>query len=323
MNQVAAPPKEVEIFKHIFIVIAALLLPGLQIGLFAWLYALIPLLVFYYLHRFGEREGGKYILIGTSLAFLTGLMAGMASVILVAMTLMPAGFSLARSAVRQEPPHLSGMKGVLVLAGTWFLVSGLIALSEGTHPYFQLERSIGQGMDEALQQYRENEEIPSDVLYVVVETFTRIKERLIQFLPAVLTSIALFSVWLTMVIGNRLLLKKTGVSPWPDYQYWQLPDKLVWSVIVAAALALTPEPGIRTIGFNLLLVVSVIYCFQGLAIVLFFLNKWQVSVLVRSLLYLILFFQSVGTLFLSILGLADVWLNLRRSQRMDDPPEEP
>jgi uncharacterized protein YybS (DUF2232 family) len=323
VNQVAAPPEGIKIFKHIFFVIGVLLLPGLQIGFFGWLYGLVPLLVFYYLRRFNWQEGGKYILIGTSIAFLAGLAIQMASQVLLAMTLMPAGFMLARSTIKAEPPYLAGLKGILVLGCSWFLVSGLIALGEGTHPYFLLERSVSQGMDEALKLYQENEKIPSDSLYLLVQTFTRIKERLIQFLPAVLISSALFSVWLAMVIGNRLLQKNTGSSPWPDYQYWQLPDKFVWSVIVAAILALIPEPKIRTIGFNLLLIVSVIYCFQGLAIVLFFLNKWKVPALIRSLLYVIFFFQSLGTLFLSILGLADVWLNLRHSHDQSAKPEEP
>lgn len=319
----ATPPEGIKIFKHIFIVTGVLLLPGLQIAFFGWFYGLVPLLVFYYLCRFGQYAGGRYILVGTLIALLAGLVTQTASPIVLAMTLMPAGFMLARSVTNAEPPPLAGLKGIVVLGLSWFLVSGIIAVSGGTHPYFLLVQSINQGMDEALKLYQENEKIPSDSSYLLVETVTRIKERLIQFLPAVLTSSALFSIWLAMVIGNRILQKNTGSSPWPDYQYWQLPDKFVWTVIAAAILALIPEPTFKTIGFNLLLIVSVIYCFQGLAVVLFFLNKWKVPILIRSLLYVIFFFQSLGTLFLSILGLADVWLNLRRSRNQNAKPEEP
>lgn len=319
----ATPPEGIKIFKHIFIVTGVLLLPGLQIAFFGWFYGLVPLLVFYYLCRFGQYAGGRYILAGTVIALLAGLITQTASPIVLAMTLMPAGFMLARSVTNAEPPPLAGLKGIVVLGLSWFLVSGIIAVSGGTHPYFLLVQSINQGMDEALKLYQENEKIPSDSSYLLVETVTRIKERLIQFLPAVLTSSALFSIWLAMVIGNRILQKNTGSSPWPDYQYWQLPDKFVWTVIAAAILALIPEPTFKTIGFNLLLIVSVIYCFQGLAVVLFFLNKWKVPILIRSLLYVIFFFQSLGTLFLSILGLADVWLNLRHSRDQNAKPEEP
>jgi uncharacterized protein YybS (DUF2232 family) len=130
-------------------------------------------------------------------------------------------------------------------------------------------------------------------------------------------------VWLAMVIGNRLLQKNTGAGPWPEYQHWQLPDRLVWAVIVAALLALMPEPTIRNAGLNLLLIASVLYCFQGLAIVLFLLEKWNVPILIRSLLYVIFIFQSLGTIFLSVIGLADVWFDLRRSRGNKATPVEP
>jgi len=319
---VAATPEGRKIFKHIFIVTGVLLLPGLQIAFFGWFYGLVPLLVFYYLCRFGRDAGSRYILAGTLIAFMAGLASHMASQIVLAMTLMPTGVMLARSVLNAEPPHLAGLKGMTVLGLSWFLVSGLIALSGGTHPYFLLVQSINQGMEEALKLYQENEQIPADSSYLLIQTFTRIKERLTRFLPAILTSAALFSVWLAMVLGNRLLQKNTGASPWPDYKFWQLPDKLVWLVIVAAALALIPEPMCKTTGYNLLLVVSVIYCFQGIAIVLFFLDKWNVPVLLRSLVYVIFFFQSLGTFFLSVIGLADVWFDVRRLRGQDSNPKD-
>jgi uncharacterized protein YybS (DUF2232 family) len=321
VNQVATTPEGIKIFKHIFIVTGVLLLPGLQIAFFGWFYGLVPLLVFYYLCRFGRDAGSKYLLTGTLIALVAGLILHMASQIVLAMTLMPAGFMLARSVTNAEPPPLAGLKGIVVLGLSWFLVSGMIAVSEGTHPYFLLVQSINQGMDEALKLYQENEQIPTDSSYLLIQTFTQIKERLTRFLPAILTSTAIFSVWLAMVLGNRLLQKNTGVSPWPDYKFWQLPDKLVWSVILAATLALIPEPIFRTTGYNLLLIASVMYCFQGIAIVLFFLDKWKVPVLIRSLVYVIFFFQSLGTFFLSVIGLADVWFDLRHLRGQNSDPK--
>lgn len=319
----AQPPEGIKTAQHVFTVTALLLLPALQFVFIGWLYGLVPLLVFYYFCRFGQTAGSRYILAGSVIAFMAGLIMQTASLVILAMTLMPAGVMLARSVQRAEPPHLAGVKGFAVLCLSWFLFSGVIAISEGTHPYSLLQLSINQGMDEALKLYQEDEKIPADSRYLLVETFNQIKQRLIQFLPAILTSTALFSVWLSMVIGNRLLQKNTGAGPWPEYQYWQLPDKLVWSVILAALLALIPEPAIRTIGFNLLLVVSVVYCFQGFAIVLFFLEKWKVPVLMRSLLYVIFFFQSLGTIFLSVIGLADVWFDLRHLRGQNTTPIEP
>ena len=59
MIPVAENPDGMKIFKHIFIVAGVFLLPGLQIAVFGWLYGLVPLLVFYYLCRYGSNAGGK------------------------------------------------------------------------------------------------------------------------------------------------------------------------------------------------------------------------------------------------------------------------
>lgn len=318
----AAGPDGMRIGKYIFVVAGVFLLPSLQIALFGWIYGLVPLLVFYYLCRYGRQTGTRYLLYGIVAALGMGVILQVASQIMLALTLVPTGFILARSAIQGETPALAGLKGFIVLSASWFLLAGMIGVTEGNHPYSMLLLSINQGMDEALKLYQENEKIPADSLYLLAQTFSQIKERLSQLMPAILTTIALVTVWLAMVLGNRLLHKNTGDGPWPDYQYWQLPEKLVWSVIVAAIFALLPLPAARTIGFNLLLIVSIIYCFQGLSIVLFFLNKWKVPLFIRSLLYLIIFFQSLGTIFLSVIGLADVWFDLRHASSQDSKPQD-
>ncbi|MDD3814554.1 MAG: DUF2232 domain-containing protein [Desulfocapsaceae bacterium] len=322
MSQVPEIPDRIEIFRHIFIVTGVFLLPALQSAVFGWMYFVVPLLVFYYLYRYGRNSGGKYILHGLLVALVIGALLQVASQIMTGMILIPTGFILARSAFQGETPALTGFKGVVVLSLSWFLFAGIIAVTEGNHPYSMLLLSMNQGMDEALKLYQENEKIPADSLYLLSQTFSQIKERMTQFMPAILTSIALFTVWLAMVLGNRLVTRHTGQSAWPEYQYWHLPEKLIWTVIAAAIMALLPVPMVRTIGFNLLLIASVIYCFQGLSIALFFLNKWKVPLFIRSLLYVIIIFQSLGTIFLSVIGLADVWFDLRHLGSQDSNQED-
>jgi uncharacterized protein YybS (DUF2232 family) len=121
-------------------------------------------------------------------------------------------------------------------------------------------------------------------------------------------------------MGNRLLRQHTGHAPWPEYRFWQLPEKLVWGVILAAFLVLLPLPVGRDTGLNLLIVASVLYFFQGLAILLFFIERWNIPLLLRSLLLVIFIFQSVGSFFLSLIGLADTWFDFRR--RYGESPDD-
>jgi uncharacterized protein YybS (DUF2232 family) len=311
-----------KIFINILIVTGTLLLPGLQNALFGWLYGAVPLLVFYYLCKYGSQTGGKYLLQGTLIALLAGVILQTAGQVMLALILFTTGFILARSVVQGNAPALSGLKGVVVLSVSLFLFSGMIAITEGNHPYSMLLQSVNQGIDETLKYYQENEKIPAESYYLLAQTFLEIKERLFQLMPAIMASLAIITVWMAMVFGNSLLQKNSGQRPWPEYQYWQLPEKLVWLVVVAAILALMPLPMARTIGFNLLVIASLIYCFQGLSIFLFFLNKWKVPLFIRSLLYVIVVFQSLGTIFLSVIGLADVWFDLRHLSSQDPDQKE-
>jgi len=322
VNQEAENPDGKTIVKHLLVVTGALLLPGLQSAVFGWLYVVVPLLVFYYLCRFGRHVGGRYLLHGTLLALLAGLTLQVASQVMLILTLFPTGFMLARSVGQKDAPAMTGLKGFVVLSVSWLLFSGMYAITEGSHPYPMLLQSINQGIDDALKYYQENEQVPAESYYLLAQTFLQIKERLTQLMPAILACLALITVWLAMVLGNRLLDRHTGQRPWPEYQYWQLPEKLVWLIVIAAILALMPVPTARTIGFNMLLVASLIYCFQGLAIFLFFLNKWKVPLFIRSLLYVIVIFQSLGTIFLSVIGLADVWFDLRHLSGQDPDRED-
>jgi uncharacterized protein YybS (DUF2232 family) len=63
-----------------------------------------------------------------------------------------------------------------------------------------------------------------------------------------------------------------------------------------------------------------VYFFQGLAIVASLLNKWSVPMLIRVLIYALIFIQTYGIIILSFLGLADVWADFRKLKQADENP---
>jgi uncharacterized protein YybS (DUF2232 family) len=298
--------------KHILLVTAVILLPGLLGALFGWIHGLLPLLVFYYLRRYGKDRGKKYILFGCVLACAAGLIFQIFEQLLFSLTLIPTGFVLADSVENGESTHLAGMKGTLALAGSWILATTILTFGMEHHPYTLLINSLNQGMDEAIAYYKANSSVPSETIFLLEQAFSQMKIWVPKIMPGILTCITLLITWFSMVAGNRLLYKKTGTRPWPEYRFWTLPEKLVWAVISSVILVLLPmEPG-RTIGMNILLVTGLLYCFQGIAIMLFFFYKWSVPVFLRTVIYVILFFQSFGAVLLAILGVVDVWADVRR-----------
>lgn len=317
MTTIEEPPEDNKHIRHILFVTMVILLPGILGSIFGWVHGLLPLLVFYYLQRYGKHKGSKYILFGSVIACIAGLVFQMLEQLLFSLTLFPVGFVLADSVTKNESINFAVVKGTIALAGTWLLVTTLLTFGLEHHPYTLLLASLTQGMDEAVAYYNVNSSMPAETMLLLEQTFVQMKLWLPRIMPGILTCITVLITWFTMAIGNRMLHKNTGSGPWPEYRFWVLPDKLIWVLIFSAVLVILPiEPG-RTIGINILMVSSMLYAFQGVAIMLFYFSKWSVPLLLRTLIYVFLFFQTFGIVLLGILGVADVWTDIRRLNKTE------
>ncbi len=305
-------PDDQKHIQHILLVATVILLPGVLGTIFGWVHGLLPLLVFYYLLRYGKDSGQKYILFGCILACIGGLAFQIFEQLLFSITLIPVGFILSESARKEDSLLASGVKGAVTLAGSWLLVTTILTFGMEQHPYTLLISSLNQGMDEAIAYYKMNSSVPADTLYLLEQTFTQMKIWTPRVMPGILICITLLITWFTMAVGNKMLYKNTGAGPWPDYKFWTLPEKFVWFFIGSAIFVVLQIEPASTISINVLMVTTLMYCFQGMAIMLFYFSKWSVPLFLRILIYVLLFFQTFGVILLGILGVADVWTDLRR-----------
>ncbi len=312
MDQANPQPEIKRIFGNIIIIFAALALPGMAWSLFGWIHVFLPLLVFIYLTKYGMHIGNRFILAGAALALLVGALTQAVDVLFFSFSLIPTGYILAQSGFRKESPSISGLKGAATQAACWILLIGGIGLVSGVSPYGTLINTMNSGIDEAMSHYRQSESLAPDAMLMLETTLQQMKVVIPIIMPAILLSCALFSTWITMVLGNRLALKFSKIEVWPRYRFWQLPDKLIWLGIASAALAFVPSEVARSIAVNVLILLSVIYCFQGFAVSVFFMNKWNVPLLFRSFIYVMIVFQSFGTLLLLMIGIADIWIDFRK-----------
>ena len=91
-----------------------------------------------------------------------------------------------------------------------------------------------------------------------------------------------FVIWINVVISKPIF--RLGKIRYPELgqtERWQAPDFLVWGVIAAGFSLFFPITGIKFIAVNILLVLSVVYIFHGLSIVLFFFKKHNVPAWIR------------------------------------------
>lgn len=316
-HQVKAGPELGIIFQNILLYTLVALLPCLDWSIFGWLQGVLPLLTFVNLCRYGFKVGNRLVLSSCVVALIGALFFQAIEPMLISLSLIPTGYILAYAAKRHDPPALAGLKGIVTLGGCWLGLIGLFTVTRDTAPYTVFLGSIDQGITEALEYYRQSDSISADALTMLETTFYQMRIILPLIMPGILAGFGLLTVWFSMVTGNVILNKFSGVSPWPKYQLWKLPEKLIWVVIAGSALALLPFSSVKIFGINILIFLGLVYCFQGLAIVSFHLHRWNVPIFLRTFLYVIVIFQSFGTILLLGFGLADVWLDLRKLNKSD------
>jgi hypothetical protein len=132
-----------------------------------------------------------------------------------------------------------------------------------------------------------------------------------QVYPAMLAIAAIAGLRLAWAWYHRLAVRPLGTPPAP-FRSFGFNDQLVWGWVAALALALLPAPAPwRLLGANLLLVLGALYAARGLAVVAT--QSRGVAGPVAMVLVLIsLFLLPFVVGGLTLLGLADTWLDFRR-----------
>jgi hypothetical protein len=132
-----------------------------------------------------------------------------------------------------------------------------------------------------------------------------------SFYPALLTLASLAGLRLAWRWHHRIARRPLGPPPAP-FAAFDFSDQLVWGWVAGLALCLFPLPEVwRAVGGNLLLVWSVLYAVRGLAV--FSAGSKRVPGPVIATLTVIAMFLLPFVLGgLTLLGLADTWLDFRR-----------
>ncbi len=132
-----------------------------------------------------------------------------------------------------------------------------------------------------------------------------------QFFPGLLALAGIAGLRLAWSWYHRLAVHPLG-APAAPFRRFGFSDQLVWGWVVALALAVLPVPEPwRLAGANLLLVLGVLYAVRGLAVVVA--QAGGVAAPVATVLgFIALFLLPFVVGGLTLLGLADTWLDFRR-----------
>jgi hypothetical protein len=129
--------------------------------------------------------------------------------------------------------------------------------------------------------------------------------------PGLLALAAIAGMRLAWAWYHRIADRPVGAPPVP-FPAFGFNDQLIWGWVVGLGLALVPMPGWAPVaGANILLVWGALYATRGLAVMAYFGRRTPPAVLVAlAMVTVVLLPFILGGL--TIVGLADTWLDFRR-----------
>jgi hypothetical protein len=131
------------------------------------------------------------------------------------------------------------------------------------------------------------------------------------FFPALLTLASLAGLRLAWSWYHRIARRPLGPPPTP-FAAFEFNDQLVWGGVVGLGLCLAPLPEAwQVMGANLLMVWAVLYAVRGLAVFLAG-SKRVPGPVIATLTVIAMFLLPFVLGGLTLLGLADTWLDFRR-----------
>ena len=201
----------------------------------------------------------------------------------------------------------------MLLVGTTILF--LIGLSKKMGPLELILDYFQSNLRESINAY-ENMGGDQQKVFYIQEYGKILTNIMTKVYPALLIIGAGFMVWVNVVISRPLFHIRN--LKYPDFgpmDQWHAPEFMVWGVITAGFGLLLPMSAIKLLTINALIVMLVIYVFHGLSIVLFFLNKYNISPWVRFGIYFLIIFQQIFLVGLAIAGLFDQWIDFRKIQK--------
>ncbi|VEN72651.1 conserved membrane hypothetical protein [Candidatus Desulfarcum epimagneticum] len=280
-------------------------------GIFS--YVLIPAPVLFYRLKLGRRLGAA--IPAAAFLLLAALSRDFSFRIFFTGELLLAGFvmgELLRLNLSIEKTALYACVGIM---GTG-LAAILFYSGVSSHSIYSLVSAyVSENLNFALEMMGEMD-MPEDSRLEMIRSFEGMKAVLLRVLPGLAAVFVLFMVWAN-ILTARVLLKARGI-PHTDFgplNLWKAPEFMVWAVIGCGIIVFIPmDPGnaVKTLCVNLLLILTAVYFFQGIAVISHFFERKKFSrglkIFAFSMIavWQALFFVVAG------LGFFDLWANFRK-----------
>lgn len=286
-------------------------LASVYIPVIGFLFALfIPLPVLFYRSKLGRKSG--VVIFAATIAVIVLALRNVSIDLIFFAELLFLGFMLSELFylnLSVEKTVVYTSCAVLATSGIGLMIYGNM---EGAGIYALASEYVAINLKLAMDLYK-SMGVSEENIRMISDSMDQIQYVFVRIIPALIIASTLFVSWTSLLISKRVLVKKNLFYPdFGSLNLWKAPEHLVWVVIVSSLMLLFPDKTIKVTGINILLVLMVIYFFQGIAIVSFYFEKKQLPQTLKIFLYSLIALQHIMFLLVIGLGFFDVWLNVRK-----------
>ncbi len=297
-------------------------LAGLYLPVIGFLLSLfIPLPILFYRTKLG-RSQGTLILISVTLIVALAMQGRSITSVVFFFELGLIGFILAELFEMDLPLEktVAVTTGVVIVAGA--AVLALYALVSTNTLREQVSQYLYKNLELALGVYRQMD-IPEDQIDVISRSMDGILYVMLRILPAIVIASTILVVWSNLLLVRPLLRNSRLFCPdFGTLSEWKAPESLIWFAILSGFLTVLPHKGLKLLGVNGLIIMVVIYFFQGIAIVSFYFDKKGFPKILRGILYSLIALQQFVLLLVIAAGFLDLWTDFRRLKKGVDNNDE-
>ncbi len=222
-------------------------------------------------------------------------------------------YLIGRGLARGWPPEVVvGAAAALLSAATYAALH--LALPDGIRPW------VGNLVTQTIDLYANDggNEAKVALLRARADGFT---DTFFHLLPLVLMTSGIAQGTASLLAARGWLTRRGQTSVAFSPLAWHLPDTWVWALIAAGILTLMPQEATKVAGQNALGVLAVAYALQGWAVVAGVFHSRGAHPLLQMAFYGVMVLWPPLVAGLALIGLTDVWTDMRKVRPAPPPPE--
>jgi uncharacterized protein YybS (DUF2232 family) len=204
-------------------------------------------------------------------------------------------------------------------ANALFFFAGFIAYStvSGINLQQLISAEISSSLKQAVTLY-EKGGVTGEELEFIKSSMSTAGDLLQRLYPALVTVLFVVIAGCNLALVKKTTARTTVNIAIGDFSTFKNPDLLVWVLIAAGFVLLLPVSPVTTPALNILLIITLLYFIQGMAVVSAFIAKNTASTLLRILLYSLLVIQPYLLTLIAGIGLFDLWVDFRTPKTQEN-----